>query len=309
MILCAWCEPFVSQRNWISKLRKSLSKLFMRIENGFPSFRKSGLQMNWTRSYLLQFRQKDLSCCLIRVCCIIFQNELFGVDIINGRVTKTTFTTRFKCWIISQRTPITLAEMGCHNGYRKLDNQRFHPKVGWTFHGHEGLWSEVVPNIFRDLKLPLNEKMKYSRIGGHLRPIALVQEEVTDSAVRRLLKLEMTSMTPRFFWSRYHKQEWYKGKTLHEELRNRSEEVERSRGEGSSSNWQPPISGGHYAFVWYCQVEIGIIKDAIKDAIMDGDIENSRSAAITFMETKGNELGLTLVEGRSRFLTVFLQSI
>lgn len=187
----------------------------------------------------------------------------------------------------------------------KPATKRFSPQTGWTFHGHEVVGARMIPKIFKEMKLPLNEKMKYVQklVNLHLRPIALVTEEVTDSAVRRLLfdagndiddlmllcNADITSKNPKKVERLRHNFEMVRQKLADVESRD------------AVRNFKNPVTGEYIMELYRippCR-EIGILKEYIKEAILDGIIENSFTAADSLLREKAAEMGLsTAREGR-----------
>jgi len=226
--------------------------------------------------------------------------SLKGIEEVEGQTHKDNFyhTLEVVDNISSKTNNIWLRWAALLHDIGKSSTKRFNKEIGWTFHGHEFIGSKMVKQIFNRLKMPLNESMKYVQkiVMMSSRPVIIAKEIVTDSAVRRLIydagnsiddlltlcEADITTKNKKKF------------KEYHNNFKIVREKIKKVEEKDNIRNFQPPVTGEiimkHFK-IGPCK-EVGIIKDEIKNAILDGEIENDYKSAFNLMKIKGKSLGL-----------------
>lgn len=229
--------------------------------------------------------------------------NLKGVEKVNGRGHKDNYlhTLEVVDNIAMSSTNVWLVWTALLHDIAKPVTKRYDPEIGWTFHGHEVVGAKMVYRIFQRLHMPTNEKLKYVQklVGLHLRPIALVEDTITDSAVRRLLfeagdDIDDLMMLCEADVTSKNSAKIKRCLNNFAKVRAKLIEIEEK---DKLRNWRPPFNGEDIMTAFNiapCR-EVGIIKEAVCNAILDGEIENTREASVKRLLEEGVKLGLSIV--------------
>lgn len=286
---------FMIEENSLKAIRRNKDRIkIISKERIIDELNKIMLSQKPSKGFALLYKTGLLSKILPEL------TALQGIDEVEGQTHKDNFWHTLEVVDnISENTDnLWLRWAALTHDIGKAPTKKFDKKVGWTFHGHEFLGAKMVFKLFKRLRLPLNEKMKYVQklVLMSSRPIAIVDESVTDSAVRRLVfdagddiedlmmlcEADITTKNPKRF------------KKYHNNFRIVREKMQEVEERDHIRNFQPPVSGEEIMETFGIKPsrEVGQIKDAIKEAILEGDIPNEYKPARDFMLKKGHQLGL-----------------